>query len=385
MSGNEPTPNPKGHGEQLRDARLVRALEHAPDVLEAAPPAAALRASILRAAHEAVAAAPAPPRAPVKPWWSRWTAWLHGDASSGRMPWNAVFATVLLAGFITLLWRDEPVPPAQVDGPAPAVQQEAAAPPPPSAPPAPTPPAPVEVPAHNMEKEAKKSAPPPVRPRPAAPAEAARDIATGAPSVAREPAVAAAPGVSPLPPPLSPPPPPSPAPPAAPAAAPARAETQAPMDAGMAAADSAAPAAKAKQQERAAPSTALSAARRAAVALPALPADWTHVRRADAAAAAVPDGVPRAAAGELPRLLGTLKSGGEADAAATPWGTDGLNPTPVARVTLLRGGSVLGVLELSGPRWRLVPEPGSGLAAHQGVLTDAEARALLAALQRVAP
>lgn len=384
MSGNDPINNPEGTGEQLRDARLVRALEHAPDVQEAAQPAAALRESILRAAHEAVTAAPAAPispTAPVAPWRSRWTAWLRGDSSSGRMPWNAAFATVLLAGFITLLWRDEPIPPAQVDGPVPAVQQEAAAPPPLPMPPAAAPQAPVEVPAHNREKEAKKPAPPPVRPRPAAPAEAAKDMAAGAPPVAHEPAVAAAPTVSSLPPPLSPPPPPAPA---APAAAPARAEVQTPVDAGMAAADSAAAAAaKAKQQERAGPSTALSAARRAAVGTPALPADWTHVRRADAAVAS--DGVPHAAAGELPRLLATLKSGSEADAALTQWGTDGLNSTPVARVALLRGGSVLGVLELSGQRWRFVPEPGSGLTAHQGVLPDAEARELLAALQRVAP
>lgn len=360
MTSNDPTHQPTDTGDQLRDARLVRALEHAPDVQEAVQPAAALRESILRAAHDAVTAAPTGPM--PAPWWSRWTEWLRGSTSAERTPWNAAFATVLLAGFITLLWRNEPIPPAQMDGPAPTVQQDAAAPPPPAA----APPVPAELPAQNMEREAKKAAPPAVR-RTAPVAPAQDSAAGGAPPMAHESAVAAAPAM------------PVPPPPAAPAAAPARAQAPVPVAPGEATADSAAPAAAAKQQDRARAPAALSVAPRVPAATSALPADWTHLRRADAVTAH--EGVPRAEAGDLPRLLEALKTGGEAETSPG----DGLSTVTAVRVALLRGGSVLGVLELSGSRWRFVPEPGSGRAAHQGVLPDVQARALLAALQRVAP
>ncbi len=136
-----PTPD---HHAPLRDARLARALEHAPDTLEPNQPASALRDAILRAAHEAVAVPPPHPAARFGGWaalgsvWNRWM--------GGRMPWNAALATVLLAGFITLLWREEPVPPAQTDLPIPSA----------TAPAAPAEPA---VPAvqENVQKEEKKA------------------------------------------------------------------------------------------------------------------------------------------------------------------------------------------------------------------------------------
>ena len=110
-----PTPD---HDAPLRDARLARALEHAPDTLEPAQPAAAMRDAILRAAHAAVDTPQTHPAAPPGRGWRAGVAGVWGRLmGTGRMPWNAALATVLLAGFITLLWRDEPVPSAQTDPP----------------------------------------------------------------------------------------------------------------------------------------------------------------------------------------------------------------------------------------------------------------------------
>jgi len=80
-----------------QDARLQKALEQAPDAQ--AKPAAATRDAILKAAHDAVAPAPTTP--PPAPWWKRVLNALFG---SSHMPWNAAFATLLVAGFIGLLW-----------------------------------------------------------------------------------------------------------------------------------------------------------------------------------------------------------------------------------------------------------------------------------------
>jgi hypothetical protein len=53
--------------------------------------------------------------APAAPWWRR----LFGGGGTGaRMPWNAAFATVLVATFVAVLWHREPVPDAQLDGEA---------------------------------------------------------------------------------------------------------------------------------------------------------------------------------------------------------------------------------------------------------------------------
>ncbi|CAN7757950.1 hypothetical protein LJR039_006998 [Pseudorhodoferax sp. LjRoot39] len=98
----------------LRDARLRHALEHAPDAQ--ALPAEATRAAILRHAHAAVAR-PAPV-APL-PWWTRLAQALAGP----RRPWNAGFATVLVACVVAGLWweRDVPGPAPDAQSPAPAM------------------------------------------------------------------------------------------------------------------------------------------------------------------------------------------------------------------------------------------------------------------------
>ncbi len=95
------------------DPHLGKALAHAPDRDVAPPPH--LSAQILAAAHrEAAVPSVRTPRPPA-PWW--------------RRPWGSsgALATVLLAGFVGLLWRGEPPGPA-VDGPAPAPAQMAEAP-----------------------------------------------------------------------------------------------------------------------------------------------------------------------------------------------------------------------------------------------------------------
>ncbi|PIF75034.1 hypothetical protein CLU95_2173 [Variovorax sp. 54] len=117
--------------DDLHDPRLRRALDHAPD--RDAMPAAHTREAILKVAHNlAAASAPATGRAAeVAPWWRRL---FGGGSPRSRMPWNAAFATVLVATFVTVLWHREPVPEAGLDGEA----QVAGAPAPASAPPAQT-------------------------------------------------------------------------------------------------------------------------------------------------------------------------------------------------------------------------------------------------------
>jgi hypothetical protein len=102
----------------LRDPALRRALDHAPD--HDATPDPRTRDAIRKMAHN-LAAAPA--LTPVSAadgasaalWWRR----LFGGGGTGaHMPWNAAFATVLVATFVAVLWHREPVPDAQLDGEA---------------------------------------------------------------------------------------------------------------------------------------------------------------------------------------------------------------------------------------------------------------------------
>jgi hypothetical protein len=99
---------------ELRDARLKKALEHAPD--EAGAPAQRVREAIrqhaLAQAQAAAvrAAAPATPlarRATDKPSFWRWLLGAGGKPGPSAMPWNAAFATVLVAGFVTLVLHYE--------------------------------------------------------------------------------------------------------------------------------------------------------------------------------------------------------------------------------------------------------------------------------------
>jgi hypothetical protein len=91
----------------LRDPRFEKALQAAPDAH--LRPDAHTRQAVLAAAAAAVQTQSA--HQPVA-WWRR--QWFGGaGGGAGRMPWNAALATVLLAGFVTLLWQGQPVPDAQ--------------------------------------------------------------------------------------------------------------------------------------------------------------------------------------------------------------------------------------------------------------------------------
>ncbi|MBT2321811.1 hypothetical protein J7E62_05480 [Variovorax paradoxus] len=121
--------------DDLQDDALRRALAHAPD--HTAAPHWRLRKAILERAHDAVAlgslAQPSEPQA--RPWWQR----LAGLGGGSRRPWNAAFATVLVATLVTVLWQREPVPRARPDGEARVAGQAPSAPEPSSAAPAPAP------------------------------------------------------------------------------------------------------------------------------------------------------------------------------------------------------------------------------------------------------
>jgi hypothetical protein len=142
----------------LRDARLQKALESAPDA--DLRPSEPVRRNILAKAHQAVAPAPA------APWWKA----LWDSAGRRNSPWNAAFATLVIAGFVTVLWFDREVP-----GPRQETTQAGA--PPPAAAPAPAAPAvdpaPASAPAVDLAAraerapskdalQARKSAPAPV-------------------------------------------------------------------------------------------------------------------------------------------------------------------------------------------------------------------------------
>ncbi|HSW08740.1 hypothetical protein [Aquabacterium sp.] len=113
----------------LRDARLHKALESAPD--GDMRPAERVRREILAKAHQAVAPASA------VPWWKA----LWESAGRRNSPWNAAFATLVIAGFVTVLWFDREVPgplPETTQAGAPVPSAATPAPPVPPAAPAPT-------------------------------------------------------------------------------------------------------------------------------------------------------------------------------------------------------------------------------------------------------
>lgn len=109
---------------ELRDARFLRALQAAPDAR--LQPQEATRHAVREAAAKAIAS-----RIGGRRWWSWWS------ASERRMPWNAAFATVLLASLVALLWQDRDVPNARTE----ASRVDIQAPPPAAPAPAPAPPA----------------------------------------------------------------------------------------------------------------------------------------------------------------------------------------------------------------------------------------------------
>lgn len=131
---------------ELRDARLLRALAAAREDLHG--PSELARRAVLRAAHDAVEVR--------VPWWRQ--LW---DAPETGVPLRALLVSLLLAGFVTLVWRgkemsgsqprpaaaDSPVAPtAPVVVPAPAPSPAPSPQPPPPAPLAPAVPVPPPAP-----------------------------------------------------------------------------------------------------------------------------------------------------------------------------------------------------------------------------------------------
>lgn len=132
-----------------RDEHLRVALRHAPDADMQAPPD--IRERLLAEARRAVAPATATQPAP---WWRRWL------PARGWLPQGA-FASLLIAGLVTVLWQDEEVPAPTVDSRAPAVASETPAPAASAAPavataraPEPEPQAPAPMPARAAQKSA---------------------------------------------------------------------------------------------------------------------------------------------------------------------------------------------------------------------------------------
>ncbi|MGJ7500459.1 hypothetical protein ACSFBF_08880 [Variovorax sp. ZT5P49] len=169
MSGNN-TEFDDDNGGDLRDPALRRALDHAPD--SEARPDPRTRDAILKMAHNlapaSVVARPAANSTSAAPWWRRLFG--GGGEPRARMPWNAAFATVLVAGFVAVLWHREPVPDARLDGEA-RVGGATAQAPAPVAPPAPAPAQSSAEAAPPAEAPAAAAAPPPVVAQaPAAPA-----------------------------------------------------------------------------------------------------------------------------------------------------------------------------------------------------------------------
>jgi len=150
----------------LQDPVLRRALEHAPD--SSAMPDPRTRNAIRKMAHNLAPVykpEPASDGEGAAPWWRRL---FGGGEAHSRMPWNAAFATVLVATFATVLWYREPIPDARLDGEA---QVGGAAAPAPVQPSAPSPAVVAPVPQAPATQDAA-----PVQPAPQA-TEPARDTA----------------------------------------------------------------------------------------------------------------------------------------------------------------------------------------------------------------
>jgi hypothetical protein len=188
----------------LRDARLAKALQHAPDA--DALPSPAIRDTIKTIASSAIGISASGQLHAKTPWWK--TLWV--STGSTRGPWGGALATLVLGCIITALWYGQEVPdekvrysgeaakvvsadasaPAPTPSPAPARMQERAATTAPLAKSA----AQETIPAAKMKA--------PVRSEeataPAAPAVLA-DKATGIAAPMAAPAAAAAPAPTPAP------------------------------------------------------------------------------------------------------------------------------------------------------------------------------------------
>jgi len=275
------------------------------------------------------------------------------------MPWNAAFATVLVATLVTVLWQREPVPGARPDGEAGVAAQapraEApSAPAPPSAPPAPVLEAPVVPAAPPLPAEQPRQSPELAAPMPPPPL-ARRQADEAAESKKKEERSASA----------APPAPAAPVSPATPAEPSADAAARpAPRDALTA---------RARREEEAATKQALAppasppagltapgdAAGAPRAARPASPtvrteatepptfaalSQWNRITIAQRGGAS--RSLSRAEALDLNALLGS--------AAITAVGGQPLASTPEWRISLERNGEVLAVFEVARGqvRWR---------------------------------
>lgn len=88
----------------LRDARLAKALAHAPDADDV--PLAATRGAIRKIAERPMNTWANRPKDQEVPWWK--ALWVQSGRRGG--PWPAAFATVVLGGIITLLWHGRELP-----------------------------------------------------------------------------------------------------------------------------------------------------------------------------------------------------------------------------------------------------------------------------------
>ncbi|MET3373804.1 chemotaxis protein histidine kinase CheA [Variovorax boronicumulans] len=387
--------------DDLHDARLRRALDHAPD--RDAVPAAHTREAILKMAHN-IAAASAPAAGPAveaAPWWRRL---FGGGSPRSRMPWNAAFATVLVATFVTVLWHREPVPDARLDGEAQVAGAPASAPPTQSAeaPAVAAAPAPAAEPAATADmtppaaqrSEAARDAKETLKQRetqetreasrrreaPAAAASVQKDearamekAAPAAPAVqAPAPVPApAAPAIASAPMPAAPPmadvgQSPMPYAAAPPAVAPAASAAPAPMQRESAdttpslAAQGGASANVAGMQRRAAPVQAAPAPSAAAKAAPRAATEavasggFTALDRWTALDITRAGTTTRQARGDTEGLAALVNTVARAAAAA-----GGELGAPVeARIELRRDGTLLAVLEIAGDQVRWTPQPG---------------------------
>ncbi len=164
---------PTGDDDLPRDEHLRAALRHAPDREAAAP--AGLSERILAEAR-AAAAAQAPVAAARPGFVERWRGWWSRPVAAGA------FASLLIAGFVGLMWREGPPPqalpgsdtaapatapaPAPPPAPPPAPMAEQA-PPPAAAPAPPPPPPPQRPPERRREREATAAQPAAPAPTPA--------------------------------------------------------------------------------------------------------------------------------------------------------------------------------------------------------------------------
>ncbi|SFP97593.1 Meckel syndrome type 1 protein [Variovorax sp. OK605] len=395
MSGNTTgfdNDNDRDRGDDLRDPALRRALDHAPD--RDAAPDPRTRDAILKMAHN-LAAAPMPASgaaansASVLPWWRRL---FGGGEPRSRMPWNAAFATVLVAAFVTVLWRSEPVPEARLDGEArvggaasPAAQAPAASSAP-AAPAAATAPEPAPPPSA-AAKQAPAAAPTPATPAPAIAAEqrakALREAASAKETERAQPSRKQA---APAPAAVAPEPPAIVAEQSAPAPAQdERREARVESERQRAYAAPAVPAAPVAPVPAAAPPPAIAAAPLARQSQDASALASQGGSANAQASGALRDSAPRAAkAAPLQAAVpssfsalerwtsfssgaGARRARGDVEGLAALVGTVARSATapdasldaPVeARLSLYRGDTLVAVLEIAGDQVRWTPQPG---------------------------